>query len=815
MAGKRIVVPNYMPALDLNGNPVAGAKLYFYDNGTTVLATVYTSATLSTAHPNPVVANAAGVFPSIFADEDESFSVAITDANDNPISGLRNRDNIEPSLALLDGVDLTVSAAVESVLNEDTLLDFTGAIQFEQADDDATGRSVLDKLRETVSVKDFGAVGDGGIGSAGAITSGTTTLTDSSAAFTTADVGKTIIVYGAGAAGANLTTTIASRNSATSVELAAAASTTVSAARYVFYGTDDTQAVTSFVRASFGKRGRVTPGIYAIQSVDVECGGSTVSLEFDEGATFLVIGANGQGNGLRLKNALNPTLRGINIDADDRAIVGLSITNEGEDGLGVVTLDAPRIRNCFTPSNRTTNTAGVSVTGSYDLVRIDRPVITDIASEEVGAPVARGIICGTVTGSGWIGYVQRLEVLEPTIRRISPLYDADGIFHNSDETAEGTSTYILNGWFEDCLKRAIKTQTKKTVWLGGTVYRTEGASSDTTGHEISAQSGNLTAIGQSFFYEDGADAPQAPYGVGNFGNPQAGPSLIENGRIVSLNEAPIKAVIVATARQNDAGATSPCWVHRGITVRGVTVEGGNVINVLNAGIFGSAGSTDVQLRITLENITVPGFVPTTNPGDGSVWSASAAMVAAALDDDTGVRAGLAVEAREVRNLSATDAATFYTANTTSEMKMYWQGVRGCQGFSEFACANIELTDPSDRFSYYSRAHWSKLVAPTSTITATVVHEADAQFIVEAIQPRDNNADVAQLITSVRSGSSAVFTNDSADCETAASCGAWSVTFSSTTQTIISKTGGSDASPARATIAIRGAGKIGIKSVVVG
>lgn len=88
----------------------------------------------------------------------------------------------------------------------------------------------------------FGAKGDAKISGTGAITSGDNTLTDSSATFTSDDVGKTIVVVGAGAAGAALTTTIASRNSGTSVELTAAASTTVTSATYVF-GTDDTDAL--------------------------------------------------------------------------------------------------------------------------------------------------------------------------------------------------------------------------------------------------------------------------------------------------------------------------------------------------------------------------------------------------------------------------------------------------------------------------------------------------------------------------------------------------------------------------------------------
>jgi hypothetical protein len=67
-----------------------------------------------------------------------------------------------------------------------------------------------DKVRESVSVKDFGAAGDGvKVTATVSIASGSGALTATGAAFTAADVGKTIVIPGAGAAGAELITTIA------------------------------------------------------------------------------------------------------------------------------------------------------------------------------------------------------------------------------------------------------------------------------------------------------------------------------------------------------------------------------------------------------------------------------------------------------------------------------------------------------------------------------------------------------------------------------------------------------------------------------
>lgn len=66
----------------------------------------------------------------------------------------------------------------------------------------------------------------------GAITAADATLTSATSAFTAADIGKAVVVNGAGAAGADHETTIASINSPTSVELTVAAITTVAGATF-------------------------------------------------------------------------------------------------------------------------------------------------------------------------------------------------------------------------------------------------------------------------------------------------------------------------------------------------------------------------------------------------------------------------------------------------------------------------------------------------------------------------------------------------------------------------------------------------------
>lgn len=146
MAAGRIVLPSHMPALDLNGDPVPGARLTFYQNETTTLATVYTSGALDVPHPNPVVADTAGVFPSIFADTAVAFSVGVTDGDGAPIGGLRNLDNVYPSLFY--GVDAAAAVAVEADRAELAAAAAEAAVET-KAEKDLSNIAAVDLIRRS------------------------------------------------------------------------------------------------------------------------------------------------------------------------------------------------------------------------------------------------------------------------------------------------------------------------------------------------------------------------------------------------------------------------------------------------------------------------------------------------------------------------------------------------------------------------------------------------------------------------------------------------------------------------------------------
>lgn len=99
-----------------------------------------------------------------------------------------------------------------------------------------------------VNVLDYGVVCDMKSGSDGAISASSTTFTSATASFVSGDAGKTIRVSGAGSAGADLITTIASVTNSTTIELSAAAASTVSSKAFD-YGTENTSALQNAANA--------------------------------------------------------------------------------------------------------------------------------------------------------------------------------------------------------------------------------------------------------------------------------------------------------------------------------------------------------------------------------------------------------------------------------------------------------------------------------------------------------------------------------------------------------------------------------------
>lgn len=112
-----------------------------------------------------------------------------------------------------------------------------------------TDGTLKNKTALVFNVKDYGAKGDAKRLRGVTSNTASSTVTASGGAFTSADVGKLVVVYTEDAAGA--ITTIASVTSATQITLAANAGITVSGATgFLLYGTDDSAAFTAAFAAA-------------------------------------------------------------------------------------------------------------------------------------------------------------------------------------------------------------------------------------------------------------------------------------------------------------------------------------------------------------------------------------------------------------------------------------------------------------------------------------------------------------------------------------------------------------------------------------
>ena len=140
---------------DNNGVILAGGKLYSYAAGTTTPAATYTSSSGGTAHTNPIIFDSAGRVPSgeIWLTAGSSYkftlntSTNILIATYDNISGINDQTAINAALLAYEA---SIAASTGSSL-----------VGYLPAGTGAVASTTQNKLREHVSVKDFGAVGNG------------------------------------------------------------------------------------------------------------------------------------------------------------------------------------------------------------------------------------------------------------------------------------------------------------------------------------------------------------------------------------------------------------------------------------------------------------------------------------------------------------------------------------------------------------------------------------------------------------------------------------------------------------------------------
>lgn len=142
------------------GVPLTGGKLYTYAAGTSTPAATYTSNSGLTANSNPIIFDAAGRLASeIWLTENVSYKFVLKTSVDVTVGTYDNIAGINDFATSLAGV-YTAFANTSSNAQGDALVGFkqANASGFLAG---ATARTVSTKLQELVSVKDFGATGDG------------------------------------------------------------------------------------------------------------------------------------------------------------------------------------------------------------------------------------------------------------------------------------------------------------------------------------------------------------------------------------------------------------------------------------------------------------------------------------------------------------------------------------------------------------------------------------------------------------------------------------------------------------------------------
>jgi hypothetical protein len=140
-----------------NGVPLAGGLIYTYLAGTSTPAATYTSSTGLIAHANPIVLDAAGRIATgeVWLTSGVEYKFIVQNSLFVQLGSYDNIPSINDFTSIYAALSNTTNIALGDALIGFKQSNSGGALG------SAVGRTVHQKLQESVSVKDFGAVGDG------------------------------------------------------------------------------------------------------------------------------------------------------------------------------------------------------------------------------------------------------------------------------------------------------------------------------------------------------------------------------------------------------------------------------------------------------------------------------------------------------------------------------------------------------------------------------------------------------------------------------------------------------------------------------
>ena len=132
-----------------NGTPLSGGLIYTYAAGTTTPQATYTSSLGSIAHANPIVLDSAGRVAAgeVWVTDGVSYKFVLKDSTFNTIGTYDNINSTYVAGDLANTTDPALGDALVGFRQSDSSGNLTGAV----------GRTVHQKLQESVSVLDFGA----------------------------------------------------------------------------------------------------------------------------------------------------------------------------------------------------------------------------------------------------------------------------------------------------------------------------------------------------------------------------------------------------------------------------------------------------------------------------------------------------------------------------------------------------------------------------------------------------------------------------------------------------------------------------------